>query len=169
MADVNTFRGNLTDDPVLRFTSNGRAVVNFTIATNKRSFNRQTNEWEDGETTFRPVTAWNALAENIAESLRKGMRVIVIGELGDRTYTTKDGNERRVTEVTAQDVGPSLLYAQATQINRVTPNRQGQQNQDGGGFPQQGGYQQQNQGGNFQPNESPWNDSQNQFGSDSPF
>ena len=138
---VITVVGNLTADPELRFTPNGAAVANFTVASTPRTFDRQSNEWKDGETLFLRCSVWREAAENVAESLQKGMRVIVQGRLKSRSYDTKEGERRTVTELDVDEVGPSLRYASA-KVNRNA--RSGGQ---GGGFGgQQGGGQ---QGGGF--------------------
>lgn len=114
MADgpVITVAGNLTADPELRFSPSGQAVANFTVAHTPRTFDRQSNEWKDGETLFLRASIWREAAENMAESLVKGDRVIVTGALVSRTYDTKDGR-RTVLEMRAEEVGASLRYAQA--------------------------------------------------------
>lgn len=138
---VITVIGNLTADPELRFTPSGAAVANFTVASTPRTFDRQSNEWKDGETLFLRCSVWREAAENVAESLQKGMRVIVQGRLKSRSYDTKEGERRTVTELDVDEVGPSLRYASA-KVNRNA--RSGGQ---GGGFGgQQGGGQ---QGGGF--------------------
>ena len=138
---VITVIGNLTADPELRFTPSGAAVANFTVASTPRTFDRQSNEWKDGETLFLRCSVWREAAENVAESLQKGMRVIVQGRLKSRSYETKEGERRTVTELDVDEVGPSLRYASA-KVNRNA--RSGGQ---GGGFGgQQGGGQ---QGGGF--------------------
>lgn len=108
-----TVIGNLTGDPELRFTPAGAAVANFTIASTPRTFDRQTNEWKDGTTLFLRCSVWREAAENVAESLTKGMRVIAQGRLGQRTYETKEGEKRNVTELEVDEIGPSLRYASA--------------------------------------------------------
>ena len=108
---VLTLVGNLTADPELRFTGNGAAVANFTVASTPRTFDRTTNEWLDGEPLFIRCSAWKSLAENAAESLRKGMRVIVSGRLGARSYETREGEKRTVHELDVEEVGPSLRFA----------------------------------------------------------
>ena len=134
---VITVIGNLTADPELRFTPSGAAVANFTVASTPRTFDRQSNEWKDGETLFLRCSVWREAAENVAESLQKGMRVIVQGRLKSRSYDTKEGERRTVTELDVDEVGPSLRYASA-KVNRNA--RSGGQ---GGGFGgQQGGGQQ---------------------------
>lgn len=109
-----TVVGNLTADPNLRFTTAGAAVVDFTVASTPRSFDRQSGQWKDGETLFLRCSAWREYAENIAESLTKGTRVIVQGRLVQRSYTPRDGGEQRtVVELQVEEVGPALRYAKA--------------------------------------------------------
>lgn len=105
--------GNLVDDPDLRFTPSGAAVANFRVASTPRAFDRATGEWKDGETMFLSCSVWRAQAEHVAESLRKGMRVVVIGKLKVRSYTNTAGEKRTVFEVDVDEVGPSLRYATA--------------------------------------------------------
>jgi single stranded DNA-binding protein len=120
-----TVIGNLTADPELRFTpSSGSAVANFTVASTPRTFDRQSNEWKDGETLFLRCSLWREAAENVAESLTKGTRVIVTGRLKSRSYETKEGEKRTVIELEAEEIGPSLRYASA-KVNR-TPRNGGQ-------------------------------------------
>ncbi len=106
-----TVIGNLTTDPELRFTPSGSAVANFTVASTPRTFDRQSNEWKDGETLFLRASVWREAAENVAESLTKGMRVIVSGRLKSRSYETKEGEKRTVVELEVEEIGPSLRYA----------------------------------------------------------
>ncbi|MFK4298565.1 single-strand DNA-binding protein [Arthrobacter sp. GAS37] len=113
-----TVIGNLTSDPELRFTPGGSAVANFTIASTPRTFDRQSNEWKDGETLFLRASIWREAAENVAESLTKGMRVIVSGRLKSRSYETKEGEKRTVIELEVDEIGPSLRYANA-KVNRT--------------------------------------------------
>ncbi|MDR1213159.1 MAG: single-stranded DNA-binding protein [Propionibacteriaceae bacterium] len=108
-----TVVGNLTADPELRFTPNGAAVANFTVASTPRTFDRQTNEWRDGEAMFLNCSVWRQVAENVAESLTKGMRVIVQGRLRARSYETRDGERRTVFEIDVDEIGPALRYATA--------------------------------------------------------
>ncbi len=107
-----TVVGNLTGDPELRFIQSGAAVVNFTVASTPRSFDRNTNEWKDGETLFLRCSLWREAAENVAESLTKGMRVIVSGRLVSRSWEA-NGEKHTVNEVQVDEVGPSLKYATA--------------------------------------------------------
>lgn len=123
---VITVVGNLTGDPELRFTPNGAAVANFTVASTPRVFDRQSNEWKDGDTLFMRCSLWREAAENVAESLTKGTRVIVTGRLVQRSYETREGEKRIVVEVQVDEVGPSLRYASA-KVTRA-------QRSGGGGF-----------------------------------
>ncbi|MGT2462469.1 single-stranded DNA-binding protein [Sinomonas atrocyanea] len=126
-----TVIGNLTNDPELRFTPSGSAVANFTVASTPRTFDRQANEWKDGETLFLRASIWREAAENVAESLTKGMRVIVSGRLKSRSYETKEGEKRTVIELEVDEIGPSLRYASA-KVNR-TQRSGGQGGNFGGG------------------------------------
>jgi single-strand DNA-binding protein len=142
-----TVIGNLTNDPELRFTPSGSAVANFTIASTPRTFDRQSNEWKDGETLFLRAAVWREAAENVAESLTKGMRVIVTGRLKSRSYETKEGEKRTVIELEVDEIGPSLRYANA-KVNR-TQRSGGQGGQGGfGGGNSGGGFGGGNSGGN---------------------
>ncbi|MDO5865995.1 MULTISPECIES: single-stranded DNA-binding protein [Paenarthrobacter] len=122
-----TVIGNLTNDPELRFTPSGSTVANFTIASTPRTFDRNANEWKDGETLFLRASVWREAAENVAESLTKGMRVIVSGRLKSRSYETKEGEKRTVIELEVDEIGPSLRYANA-KVNRT------QRSGNSGGF-----------------------------------
>ena len=126
-----TVIGNLTGDPELRFIQSGAAVMNFTVASTPRTFERQTNEWKDGETLFMRCSLWREAAENVAETLTKGMRVIVTGRLVSRSWEA-NGEKRSVMELQVDEVGPSLRYATA-KVNRTQRSGGG-----GGGF--SGGY-----------------------------
>lgn len=140
-----TVIGNLTSDPELRFTPSGSAVANFTIASTPRTFDRQSNEWKDGETLFLRASVWREAAENVAESLTKGMRVIVNGRLKSRSYETKEGEKRTVIELEVDEIGPSLRYANA-KVNRTQRSGGGGAgNGAQGGFGSGGG----NSGGGF--------------------
>ena len=110
---VITIVGNLVDDPELRFTPSGAAVAKFRIASTPRFLDKQTNEWKDGESLFLSCNVWRQAAENVAESLQRGMRVIVQGRLKQRSYETKEGEKRTVYEIEADEVGPSLRNATA--------------------------------------------------------
>lgn len=138
-----TVVGNVVADPELRFIPTGAAVANFRIASTPRRFNSQTNQWEDGEALFLTCNVWRQAAENVAESLSKGMRVIVTGRLRQRSYQDREGNNRSSYEIEVDEVGPSLRFATA-QVNR-TPREGGNSGNYGG--PQQGGYSGGNQGG----------------------
>ena len=116
---VITVVGNLTADPELRFTPSGAAVASFTVASTPRTFDRQANEWKDGETLFLRCSVWREAAENIAESLTKGTRVIVQGRLVQRSFETREGEKRTVVEMQVDEVGPSLRYATA-KVNKVS-------------------------------------------------
>ncbi|HVE64499.1 MAG TPA: single-stranded DNA-binding protein [Mycobacteriales bacterium] len=137
-----TIIGNITDDPELRFTANGAAVANFTVASTPRFLDKTTNEWKDGDALFLRCSIWRQAAENVAESLTRGARVIVSGRLKQRSYETKEGEKRTVYEVEVDEVGPSLKYATA-KVNKV------QRNGGGGGFGGGGGGGAQSSGGGF--------------------
>ena len=160
-----TIIGNLTKDPELRFTPSGAAVTSFTVASTPRTFDRAAGEWKNAETLFMPCQAWRQMAENIAESLTKGTRVIVQGRLTQRSYTTRENENRTVVEMQVDEIGPSLRYAKAQVTRQPRGGGQGgfgggQGGPQGGGFggnqggqggynqggPQQGGY---NGGGGF--------------------
>ncbi|WP_328632941.1 single-stranded DNA-binding protein [Streptomyces sp. NBC_00356] len=134
---VITVVGNLTDDPELRFTPSGAAVANFTIASTPRTFDRQTNEWKDGDALFLRASIWRQAAENVAESLTRGMRVVAQGRLRQRSYETQQGEKRTVVELEVDEIGPSLRYATAKVTK--TPGRGGQGGGGGFGGGQQGG------------------------------
>ena len=168
---VITVVGNLVDDPELRFTPSGAAVANFRIASTPRTFDRQTNEWKDGDALFLSCSVWRQAAENVAESLQRGMRVVVQGRLKSRTYETREGEKRTVFEIEVEEVGPSLKYATA-KVTRTTRQGGGGGYSGGGGAPaggggddpwstpapQQGGGQGQGGGGGGQaaPANDPW-------------
>ena len=140
---VITVVGNLTADPELRFTPSGAAVASFTVASTPRTFDRQTNEWKDGEALFLRCSIWRQAAENVAESLTRGSRVIVSGRLKQRSFETREGEKRTVIELDVDEVGPSLRYATA-KVNRTS------RGSSGGGFGSQGG------GGGGQQSDDPW-------------
>lgn len=146
-----TIIGNLTGDPELRFIPSGAAVANVTIASTPRTFDRQTNEWKDGETTFMNGSAWRQLAENMAESLQRGDRVIATGTLKSRSYTTKEGVNRTVMEMDISEIGPALSRgtARLTKVDRQPGGQQQQGQQQEDPWANQGGWgqQQQQQGG----------------------
>lgn len=136
---VITVVGNLTADPELRFTPSGSAVANFTVASTPRYFDRQSGEWKDGEALFLRCSIWRQAAENVAESLTRGARVVVQGRLKQRSFETKEGEKRTVVELDADEIGPSLRYATA-KVNKVSR---------GGGS---GGFA----GGGNAPADDPW-------------
>jgi len=125
---VITVVGNLTADPELRFTPSGAAVASFTVASTPRSFDKNTNEWKDGDALFLRCSIWRQAAENVAESLQRGMRVVVTGRLKQRSFETREGEKRTVIELDVDEVGPSLRYATA-KVNRTQRGSSG-----GGGF-----------------------------------
>ena len=129
---VITVVGNLTADPELRFTPSGAAVANFTVASTPRTFDKNSNEWKDGEALFLRCSVWRQAAENVAESLQRGTAVIVQGRLKQRSYETKEGEKRTVIELEVDEIGPSLRYATA----KVTKASRGE---GGGGFSGGGG------------------------------
>ena len=128
-----TIVGNLVDDPELRFTPSGAAVAKFRIASTPRYLDRQTNEWKDGEGLFLTVNIWRQMAENVAESLQRGMRVMVQGRLKQRSYETKEGEKRTVYEIEADEIGPSLKLATA-KVNKTSRGSGGGAPGGGGGF-----------------------------------
>ena len=185
---VITVIGNLTADPELRFTQSGVAVASFTIASTPRTFDRQSNEWKDGEALFLRCSIWRDAAENVAESLEKGSRVIAQGRLKQRSYQDRDGNQRTSVELDVDEIGPSLRYAtaKATKVQRGGGggggrggfggggNQGGGQGGYGGGQQgggqggyggQQGGYNNAPQGA---PDADPWAGGGNQGGYDDP-
>ncbi|ROR43252.1 single-stranded DNA-binding protein [Kitasatospora cineracea] len=164
---VITLVGNLVDDPELRFTPSGAAVAKFRIASTPRTFDRQTNEWKDGESLFLTCNVWRQPAENVAESLQRGMRVIVQGRLRQRSYETKEGEKRTVFEVEVDEVGPSLRSATAkvTRANRsggpgggggFGGGQQGGGGYSGGGNQGGGNWGGNSGGGNQGPSDDPW-------------
>jgi len=162
---VVTLVGNLVDDPELRFTPSGAAVANFRIASTPRTYDRQTGEWKDGESLFLSCSVWRQAAENVAESLQRGMRVIVQGRLKSRSYDDREGNKRTVFEIDVDEVGPSLRSATA-KVTRAMRSGPGGEGGGGGGFGGGGG----NQGGNYgggqggAPQNDPWATPQQQGG-----
>jgi len=148
--DVNiTVVGNLTNDPELRFTPSGQAVANFTVASTTRFLDKQTNEWKDGDTVFLRCSVWRQYAENVAESLTRGMRVIVSGRLKVRQYETREGGKGTSVECDVDDVGPALKYATA-KVTKVA--RSGGDFGGGGGGGNFGGGSQ----GGGAPADDPW-------------
>ena len=147
-----TVVGNLTDDPELRFTPSGAAVANFSVASTPRNFDKNTNEWVDGEAMFLRCSIWRQAAENVAESLQRGMRVVVQGRLKARTYETREGEKRTVFEIEVDEIGPSLKFATA-KVNRTSRQGGGGGYSGGGG----GGGQAGGQGGDqSDPAADPW-------------
>jgi len=138
-----TVIGNLTADPELRFTQSGAAVANFTVASTPRTLDRASGEWKDGEALFLRCNIWRQAAENVAESLTRGARVIVSGRLKQRSFETREGEKRTVVELEVDEIGPSLRYATA-KVNKVARGSGG----GGGGF---GGG-----GGGSAPADDPW-------------
>ena len=136
-----TLVGNLTADPELRFTPSGAAVANFTVASTPRTFDRQSNEWRDGDAMFLNCAVWRQAAENVAESLQKGMRVIVSGRLKSRSYETREGEKRTVFEIDVDEIGPALKYATAkvTRTSGGGGQNAGARSSGGGGASSGGG------------------------------
>ncbi|MEU5704587.1 single-stranded DNA-binding protein [Streptomyces aurantiacus] len=161
---VITVVGNLVDDPELRFTPSGAAVAKFRVASTPRTFDRQTNEWKDGESLFLTCSVWRQAAENVAESLQRGMRVVVQGRLKQRSYEDREGVKRTVYELDVEEVGASLKNATA-KVTKTT-GRGGQGGYSGGGAGGGGGQQGggwgggsgggQQQGGGGAPADDPW-------------
>lgn len=150
---VITVVGNLTGDPELRFTPSGAAVANFTVASTPRTLDRATNEWKDGEALFLRCSIWRQAAENVAESLTRGARVVVTGRLKQRSFETKEGEKRTVMELDVDEIGPSLRYATA-KVNKTSRGGGG----GGGGFGGNsggggGGY---SGGSGGAPTDDPW-------------
>ncbi|MER7535504.1 single-stranded DNA-binding protein [Streptomyces sp. NPDC097704] len=157
---VITVVGNLVDDPELRFTPSGAAVAKFRIASTPRTFDRQTNEWKDGESLFLTCSVWRQAAENVAESLQRGMRVVVQGRLKQRSYEDREGVKRTVYELDVEEVGPSLKNATAKVTKTTGRGGQGgygggQQGGGGGGWGGNSGGGGQ-QGGGGAPADDPW-------------
>jgi single-strand DNA-binding protein len=153
---VITVVGNLTADPELRYTQNGLAVANFTIASTPRTFDRQANEWKDGDALFLRASVWREFAEHVAGSLTKGSRVIAQGRLRQRSYQDREGQQRTSIELEVDEIGPSLRYATA-QITRAAGGSGGGRGQVGGGASAPAG----NGGGNWNNNggaqsDAPW-------------
>ncbi len=153
---VITVVGNLTDDPELRFTPSGAAVANFTVASTPRVFKRESNSWEDGDTLFMRCSVWRQYAENVAESLVRGTRVVVQGRLKQRSYETREGEKRTVVELEVEEIGPALRYAtakvQRTERGGGRPTG-GQGSAGGAGQPGSGGS---DPWGSSTPAADPW-------------
>jgi single-strand DNA-binding protein len=150
-----TVVGNLTADPELRFTPSGAAVANFTVASTPRTFDRQSNEWKDGEALFLRCNVWRQAAENVAESLTRGARVVVTGRLKQRSFETKEGEKRTVIELEVDEIGPSLRYATA-KVNKVSRGSGGGDFGGGGGGYGGGGYGGGNGGNRGGGSDDPW-------------
>ncbi|HEY3506694.1 MAG TPA: single-stranded DNA-binding protein [Actinocatenispora sp.] len=144
---VITVVGNLVNDPELRFTNSGAAVASFRIASTPRTFDRQSSEWKDGEALFLTCSVWRQAAENVAESLQRGSRVIVQGRLKQRSYETREGEKRTVIELEVDEIGPSLRYATA-KVQKMSRSGGG----GGGGFGASGG----SGSGGGAPADDPW-------------
>jgi len=156
-----TIVGNLVGDPELRYTPTGQAVANFRVASTPRFLDKTTNEWKDGDSLFLSCNVWRQAAENVAESLQRGMRVIVNGRLRQRSYETREGEKRTVYEIEVDEVGPSLRNASAKVVksNRSGGNFAGQGGGGGGGY----------SGGGSRPPEDPWTaEPSDGFGGDTP-
>lgn len=149
---VITLVGNLVDDPELRFTPSGAAVANFRIASTPRTYDRQSGEWKDGESLFLSCSVWRNAAENVAESLQRGNRVVVVGRLKQRSYETRDGEKRTVMELDVDEVGPSLRNATAKVVkaDRGNGGNSGQWKQENDPWASPAG------GGQQQPQNDPW-------------
>lgn len=151
-----TVVGNLTADPELRFTPSGAAVANFTVASTPRIFDRQSSEWKDGEALFLRCNIWREAAENVAESLTRGSRVIVTGRLKQRSFETREGEKRTVFEVEVDEIGPSLRYATA-KVNKASRSGGGAGGGGfGGGGSGGGGSRQQSAPAGNAPADDPW-------------
>ena len=164
-----TIAGNLVDDPELRFTPAGQPVARFRVASTPRFRDNSTGEWKDGDSLFLTCNVWRQAAENVAESLTRGMRVIVSGRLRQRSYETKEGEKRTVYEVEVDDVGPSLRNASA-KVNRASRNGAGggQRDQAGPGARSSGGQRDQGGYGGGEPD--PWSsDSPGGYSDEPPF
>ncbi|MEA5359775.1 single-stranded DNA-binding protein [Amycolatopsis sp., V23-08] len=148
---VITVIGNLTSDPELRFTPSGAAVANFTVASTPRTLDKQSGEWKDGEALFLRCNIWRQAAENVAESLTRGARVVVQGRLKQRSFETKEGEKRTVVELEVDEIGPSLRYATA-KVNKVSRGGGGGGDFGGGG----GGGGNRGGGGGGMPADDPW-------------
>jgi single-strand DNA-binding protein len=147
-----TVVGNLTDDPELRFTPSGAAVANFTVASTPRILDKATNEWKDGDALFLRCSIWRQAAENVAESLQRGARVLVTGRLRQRSYETKEGEKRTVVELEVDEVGPSLRWATA----KVTKAQRSGGGGGGGGYSGGGGSSSSGGGGSTSGGDDPW-------------
>ena len=158
-----TIAGNLVDDPELRFTPSGQPVAKFRVASTPRFLDKNTNEWKDGDSLFLTCNVWRQAAENVAESLTRGTRVIVSGRLRQRSYETKEGEKRTVYEVEVDDVGPSLRNASA-KVNKMARNGSG-----GPGGPGGGGGGRSSGGGQGGGDSDPWASDSGNFSDEPPF
>ena len=147
--------GNIVQEPELRYTASGAAVTSFRVASTPRVFNKQTNDWEDGEGLFLTCNVWRQAAENVAESLAKGMRVIVNGNLRQRSYETREGEKRTVYEVEVEEVGPSLKWATARVTRTASQGGGGTYRGGGSGGGSQAAYGA-TSGGYGAANDDPW-------------
>jgi single-strand DNA-binding protein len=159
-----TLIGNITADPESRTIGNGTQVANFTIASTPRTFNRQTNQFEDGQALFMRCSAWRELADHVSQTLSKGMRVIAQGSLQQRSYQAQDGSNRTVVEMTLSEIGPSLRYATA-QVTRVQSNNHGYAPQTNNSSVYNA-YQGNAQTNDQAPAQDPWGAPSNEFGGD---
>jgi len=165
-----TVVGNLTADPELRYTQNGLPVANFTIASTPRSFDRQANEWKDGEALFLRASVWREFAEHVAGSLTKGMRVVATGRLKQRSYQDREGNNRTAIELEVDEIGPSLRYATA-QVTRAASGGAGGGGGNFGGGQQQARPQVQDEPWSTPGSAAPdaWSAPGTSYGDDTPF
>jgi len=173
---VITVVGNLTNDPELRFTPSGQAVASFTVASTPRTLDRQSNEWKDGDPLFLRCTVWRQAAENVAETLHKGYRVIVQGRLKQRSFETREGEKRTVVELDVDEVGPSLRYATArvNKAGRSGGNGGGGFNGGGGGYSGSGAERAPSGGGGYGgggggPVDDPWSQPPGGYSDEPPF
>jgi single-strand DNA-binding protein len=173
---VITVIGNLTNDPELRFTPSGQAVASFTVASTPRTMDRQSNEWKDGDTLFLRCSVWRQAAENVAESLHKGYRVIVQGRLKQRSFETREGEKRTVVELDVDEVGPSLRNATARVNKAGRPGGNGGNFGGGGGGDRggssggySGGSSGSGGGGNTAPVDDPWSQPPGGYSDEPPF
>jgi single-strand DNA-binding protein len=171
---VITVIGNLTNDPELRFTPNGAAVASFTVASTPRTFDRQSNEWKDGDTLFLRCTVWRQAAENVAESLHKGTRVVVQGRLKQRSFETREGEKRTVVELEADEVGVSLRSATAKVSKSSRSSTGGGGNggpggNSGGGSFGGGSFSGGGGGASSAPSDDPWSSSSSTYSDEPPF
>ena len=153
---VITVVGNLTNDPELRFTPSGAAVASFTVASTPRTLDKASNEWKDGDALFLRCSIWRQAAENCAESLQKGMRVVVSGRLKQRSFETKEGEKRTVVELDVEEIGPSLKYATAKVTKASRGGGGGDFGGSGGGGGGYGGGSRSSGGSSSGQTDDPW-------------